>query len=255
MKFTNNVKTNWHDTDANRCVRPSKILEYMQESANLQCEKSGLPLEWLRDEKGLAFILGALSMNIYKPLHAYEDIEVRTWCKEAKSYIFNRYFEIIRDGEKIAEAATTWVLIDLNSKSMVRAGNYAFLQNCFYYDEPTDPKLMPPKAKIPADAILSEVGKRRIVYSDIDYNMHMNNTHYPDMICDHLDEMTSSDNAYRVSSLSLSYIKESRLGAILTVERGSMSDDGKINVRTRNEDGDVCLEAIVGLEPVKKAEK
>ena len=100
MKFTNRIKTNWHDTDANRCVRPSKIIEYMQESANLQCEKSGLPLEWLRDEKGLAFILGALSINIYKPLYAYEDIEVCTWCKEAKSYIFNRYFEIIRNGEK-----------------------------------------------------------------------------------------------------------------------------------------------------------
>ena len=65
MKFVNKIKNNWHDTDANLCVRPSKILEYMQETANRQCKESGLPLEKLRDEKGLAFILGALSMNIY----------------------------------------------------------------------------------------------------------------------------------------------------------------------------------------------
>ena len=127
MKFTYKTKTNWHDTDANRCVRPSKILEYMQEAANRQCESSGLPLERLRDEKGLAFILGALSMNIYKPLHAYEEIEVNTWCKEAKSYIFMRYFEIVRGGERIAEASSTWVLIDINTKAMVerisRIGN------------------------------------------------------------------------------------------------------------------------------------
>ena len=96
MKFTNKIKTNWHDTDAHRNVRASKIVEYMQETANAQCESSGLPLEKLRDERGLAFILGALSINIYSPLHAYEEIEVRTWCKEAKSYIFNRYFEIYR---------------------------------------------------------------------------------------------------------------------------------------------------------------
>ena len=75
MKFSFKIKTNWHDTDARRNVRTSKIVEYMQEAANRQCEDSGLPLEKLRDEKGLAFILGALSLRIYKPLHAYEDID------------------------------------------------------------------------------------------------------------------------------------------------------------------------------------
>ena len=160
MKFTYKIKTNWHDTDANRIVRPSKIVEYMQETANRQCEASGLPLEKMRDEKGLAFILGALSINIYKPLHAYEDIEVNTWCKEAKSYIFMRYFEIMRGGEKIAEASSTWVLIDLNTKSMVRASAYDFLDSCFYYDEPVDPEFLLPKARIAKDAPLFEVGKR-----------------------------------------------------------------------------------------------
>lgn len=247
MKFTYKIKTNWHDTDANRCVRPSKIVEYMQETANRQCESSGLPLEKLRDEKGLAFILGAISINIYKPLHAYEEIEVRTWCKEAKSFIFMRYFDILRDGELIAEASSTWVLIDINTKNMVRASNYDFLGDKFYYDEPVDPAVLLPKAKIAKDAQLIEVGKRKIMYSDIDYNMHMNNTHYPDMVCDHLTEMTG-DIPYYVSAMSLSYVKESHLGTTLTITRGEMQDDGTINVRTLNEAGETCLEAVVRLE-------
>lgn len=250
MKFTHKFKTNWHDTDANRCVRSSKILEYMQETANRQCECSGLPLEWLRDEKGLAFILGALSMNIYKPLHAYEDIEVNTWCKEAKSYIFMRYFEIMRGGEKIAEATTTWVLIDIKNKTMVRAGGLDFFDGKFYYDEPVDPSVLLPKAKISKDAPLFEVSKRRIVYSDIDYNMHMNNTHYPDMLCDHLDEMTDENTAYTVGAMSLAYLKESHLGATLTVTRGEMSEDGSIEMRTLNENGEACLEAVVKLNKI-----
>ncbi len=251
MKFSYNIKTNWHDTDANRVVRPSKIVEYMQETANRQCEGSGLPLEKLRDEKGLAFILGALSLNIYKPLHAYEEIEVRTWCKEAKSYIFMRYFEILRGGELIAEASSTWVLIDLNTKNMVRASAYEFLSGKFYYDDPIDPASLPQKARIAKDAQLFEVGKRKIGYSDIDYNMHMNNTHYPDMLCDFLSEMTDESQAYTVSSLSLSYLKESHLGAALTITRSEMSDDGKIEIRTLNEAGDVCLEAVVGLTTIE----
>lgn len=250
MKFTYKIKTNWHDTDANRCVRPSKIVEYMQETANRQCESSGLPLEKMRDEKGLAFILGAISVNIYKPLHAYEEIDVNTWCKEAKSYIFNRYFEIIRNGELIAEASSTWVLIDLNTKNMVRASSYDFFDGKFYYDEPVDPSLLLPKARIDKDAALREVGKRKISYSDIDYNMHMNNTHYPDMICDFLDEMTDENKAFTVSKMSLSYIKESHLGAILTVTRGEMNENGEICVRTLNENGETCLEAVVALKNI-----
>ena len=248
MKFTYKIKTNWHDTDANRCVRPSKIVEYMQETANRQCESSGLPLEWLRDEKGLAFILGALSINIYTPLHAYDEIEVHTWCKEAKSYIFNRYFDITRNGELIAEASSTWVLIDLKSKNMVRASAYDFLEGCFYYDDPIDPEKLLPKARVVKDAEMKEVGKRKISYSDIDYNMHMNNTHYPDMICDYLDEMTDSETVYTVSQMSLSYLKESHLGATLTLTRGEMSEDGQIDVRTLNEEGEACLEAVVILQ-------
>ena len=238
MKFTYKIKTNWHDTDANRCVRPSKILEYMQETANRQCELSGLPLDKLRDERGLAFILGSLSLNIYSPLHAYDEIEVNTWCKEAKSYIFNRYFEIVRDGVVVAEASSTWVLIDLEKRSMVRADSCDFMVDCFYYDEPIAPERLPARARIPKDAELFEAGKRRIVYSDIDYNLHMNNTRYPDMICDFLDEMSSADRAWRVASVSLSYIKESRLGANLTVLRSEMQEGGEVLVRTLNEDNE-----------------
>lgn len=248
MKFTHKFKTNWHDTDANRIVRPSKIVEYMQETANRQCEHSGLPLDLLRDEKKLAFILGAISVNLYKPLHAYEEIEVNTWCREAKSYIFNRYFEILRDGEKIAEAASTWVLIDLETKNMVRASNYDFLGDKFFYDEPVDPEALLPRAKLSKDAVLFPVGTRKIAYSDIDYNLHMNNTHYPDMLCDYLEEMNRPEPAYRVSAMSLSFLKESSLGATLTVTRGERGEDGKIEIRTLNEAEESCLEAVVKLE-------
>ena len=78
--------------------------------------------------------------------------------------------------------------------------------------------------------------------------MHMNNTHYPDMICDFLDEMTDEKNEWRVAAMSLSYIKESHLGATLTVTRSEMAEDGTVFVRTLGESGETCLEAIVKLE-------
>ncbi len=244
MKYTLKLQTSWHDTDAFRRVRPSKVLEYMQETANRQCEATGLPLDRLRDEKGLAFILGALSMNIHKPIYAYESIEIKTWCREAKSYIFNRYFEIYRGEEKLAEASSTWVLLDIESKNMVKACNYPFLKDCFYYDEPIDPESLPQKAKIGNDTALEELGERRIVYSDIDYNMHMNNTRYPDMLCDFLCE---AEEGRQISSISLSYLKESHLGDVLKLKRRT-DENGRVLVKTENQRGEACLDAILTFQ-------
>ena len=250
MKFTAKYTSNWHDTDAHRIVRAGSLVRYMQETANRQCEKSGLPLDKLRDEKGLAFILGTISLRIFKPLYAYEDFEVRTWCKMARGYTFNRYFEIVKDGEVIASAATVWVLIDINEKKMVRAENYEWMHERFYYDEPVNPAILPKKARITQDVELFSVGQRKIVYSDIDYNMHMNNTHYPDMLCDYLDEMISETPAYRVSAMSLTYVKESRLGATLSISRSNRDNSGGILIRTQNEQGEVCLDALVEITEI-----
>ena len=246
MKYSEKYIINWHDTDANRIARTARLVEHLQELANRQCEVSGLPLDRLRDERGLGFILGALSMTVYKPLHAYDEVELVTWCRPARGYIFNRYFEIRKDGEVAAVASTSWVIVDVNKKEMVRISPDDPMHTSFYYDEPVPQDTVPPKARIGRDIELYEVGKRKIVYSDIDYNMHMNNTRYPDMICDFLSEMTSGDHT-RVSSISLSYIKEAPLGETLTVLRSDADDDGRIFVRTLNELGEVCLEAVLTL--------
>ena len=133
---------------------------------------------------------------------------------------------------------------------MVRAESHEWMNDRVFYDEPIDPTALPKKPRISRDVELYEVGKRKISYSDIDYNMHMNNTRYPDMICDFLDEMTSENPAYRVGEMSLSYVKESPLGATLTVLRMSQNEDGTILVRTQNESGENCLDALVALEQI-----
>jgi hypothetical protein len=59
--------------------------------------------------------------------------------------------------------------------------------------------------------------------------------------------MTDKDTAYTVSQMSLSYLKESSLGATLTVTRSEPDENGVISVRTLNEAGETCLEATVKL--------
>lgn len=243
MKFTHTYTTRWHDTDANRVMRTSKILMYLQETGNISCTEFGIPLDKLRDERGVGFILSQLSLKVLKPIPAYEKIDVRTWCREAKGYSFYRYFDIKINGELYAQASSIWALVDINSRTLVKWDES--MAPYFPYDEPIPADELPPRARISKSDTLECVGERHIYYSDIDYNMHMNNTNYPDMLCDFLPDM----NGKYVSEMSLSYLREAPLGATLKINRG-LREDGSFVFKTQNSLSEICLEAIVKLKDI-----
>ncbi len=243
MRYTHKYTTLWHDTDACRVLRAGKIQTYFQETGNLQCKAYGVPLDELRDERGVGFILSKISVKVYKPIGAYKDIEVDTWCKEAKGYSFYRYFEMRSDGDVVARASSVWALVDINTHSLARGDDE--LASHFPYDEPISATDLPQTARIGRGEVLYPVGKREIKYSDIDYNMHMNNTNYPDMLCDFLPDMQGK----YVSEFSLSYLKESHFGTTLSIMRGEREDKSFI-FKTQNPDGDTCLEAVLKLENI-----
>ena len=119
MIYTEKYTVTWHDTDANRCVRPSPILMYMQETANRHLQAYGCDLDCLRDERGLGFLLSRITLRIYEPLYAYEEIEAQTWICESRGLSFNRCFRILRGETVIAEAFTVWALMDLRARRLV----------------------------------------------------------------------------------------------------------------------------------------
>lgn len=232
----------WHDTDAARRVRPSAILKYMQETANCQCAASGYNLDVLRDTEGMAFLLSQINLRFDAPLYAYDRITVETFCPPSLSYSFNRCFRILRDGQTVAEASSVWALIRLSDRSFVRAS--AFCEtHTFPGGAPIPPDALPHRAHIPASVALHEAGERRIVYSDLDYNRHMNNTHYPDMLCDFCPDIEPGGK--RVHTLSMNYRREAAAGEVLRI---LTADEGDTHYfRTQKSDGETALEAVMTL--------
>lgn len=239
MKYEKEFTTMWHDTNANRTLTPTRILAYMQETGNLQCKDMGFFLDEKRDNDGVGFILGSISVDILKPIYAYEKIKVSTWCKPSRSYSFTRYFTIERDGEIIAKAYSLWALVDVNTKGFVK-GDESF--DChFPIDEPISTDIAPMRVRIKKDEELTFLGKRKISYSDIDYNMHMNNTKYPDMICDYIEDIQNK----HVVSFALSYLKEAALNDEISVFSGSTDENGFLSMVTCDKDGNRCLECKI----------
>ena len=238
MKFTRHYRVRWHDTDANRRVRPSQVLMYMQETANAQLAAAGLSLDALRDEQGLAFLLSSISVRLYEPMFTDDQIDVQTWVCEGHGFSYLRCFRIERDGVVVAEASSVWALMDLRAKKLVRA-------DAPPYDIEPEAMLeldLPRRLRLPHADEMGSAGERRIVYSDIDYNGHMNNTHYPDLFCDFTPDVCHG----RVTAMMLSFLHEATFGHTLKVYRKRV-EDGYL-FRTEDADGAVCTDAYLRLE-------
>ena len=242
MIYEQALTTRWHDTDATLCVRPSQLLVYMQEMAFAHLDSVGRNLDSMRYEEQLAFILTRLTLRFYHPLHPQQTVTAQTWVSEGRGMNFPRYFRVKdADGAVAAEGASSWVLIDLKTHLPVRASSFDY---GFSPEEPL-PFSTPRRFEVPETMI--EVGRRRIVYSDIDYNGHMNNTRYPDMVCDYLPEGTVP----RIHTMHLEFAKEAAFGSTLRVLRGeTQTEQGKVYlIQTRNEADEVCLAAQVLTTP------
>ncbi len=245
MYFSQTYQTKWHDTDSCGVMRPSALLVYMQETANLQCREWGYDLDRLHREEGLGFLLSRVMVRVFAPLRAYEDIEVRTWCPPSRGLTFLRCFAVLRDGETVAEAISHWALMDMNAHKLVRVTAFP---HAFPEGDLPDEGILPARVHIPPATPAEVVGERKIVYSDLDFNHHMNNTRYPDMVCDFLPDMQGRF----VSTLSLSYLREAAYGDTLTVSRARVEGDAEAYyLRTTRPDGVVCLEAEVGLTGIE----
>lgn len=239
MKFVQNYNIRWHDTNANREITPSAILTFMQETTNKHIQTIYPTLEYIRDELHQAFILSKVYMRFYEPAHAYDDISVETWTgEESRGFTFYRSF-CVKVGDKIiADALTLWCLVDTENHKLLPVTKF---ENNFI-DEPSLKVDMPRKIKFPSDIPLDFVGNRKIVYSDIDYNKHMNNTHYPNMLIDFLPE----PEKFKVKELMLSFIKGAIYNDEIQIHR--CFDNDTFYFKTLNSEGNTCLEAFLKTE-------
>ncbi len=238
MKWSEHYRINTHDCDPSGFVRASLVQRYMQETANMQMLHAGLGPDELRG-RDMAFLLSRINVSIYSPLLGGDEIDVTTWGCDSRGVSFNRCYQIRRDGEVVAEAASVWGLIGISDHRIVRVGE---IEMDIAMDEPLELD-SPRRVRIPRELSLSLVGERPIYYSDIDMNRHMNNTNYPDMFCDFIPDMDTK----RVIAMSISYAHEAPLGELLKVY--TAESDGVYYFRTvRSSDGQTNAEASIMVE-------
>ena len=240
-KFVTEFTVNSHDTDKNGNLYPSTALRYLHEAANLQFEASHPTLDELRYEEKKAFLLSRATMELVRPLRAFEKVTAITWSGGGKAASFYRCGELKVHDEVVGKLVSIWALLDLETRRLCRVRDTDLGIEAIE-EFPQD---IPGHIRYPEDIPAWEaVGKRRVFNSDIDINGHMNNTNYPDMLCDFIPGIENKI----VRSFTIGYIHEAKLGEELTVYHAAV---GNVHyLKTERADGSANAEAIIETEDV-----
>ena len=87
MIYRYSFTINSHSCDYNGVARPSAVMTYLQEAANLQVKTYGPTYEEMK-QNGQFFVLSRIGVSLSSPLYAYEELEAETWAVPSRGCSF-----------------------------------------------------------------------------------------------------------------------------------------------------------------------
>ena len=188
-------------------------------------------------EKNLAWVLSRLCVEADVLPAEYEEFTLRTWISDYNRLASTRNFTLTDSaGREFCRAVSQWCMIDFTTRTPADMKTVACMHEGVIVDAPS-PCERPRRIRAVEGAVAAE---HRVVYSDIDFNRHMNTMRYIDIMCDVMPiEMLERMQAMR---LDLNFMREARYGDVLTLRM-----DGSGSTREfeyRNAAGEALCRAV-----------
>jgi acyl-ACP thioesterase len=194
------------DVDCENRLKISALLRLHQEIGEKHITTFGVTSETLRNDHDLAFIFTKLKVEIINLPKAEEKVTVRTWCSQLKGVRFTRnYLLLSHDGEILTQSKAEVAAIKLSDRSVVRPKDVAVF-DCFLYNYDLENECEYPK-KLNRIINADFTSERTVRYSDLDYNHHLNNTVYADIVFDLLPPDTHKN---KLKSFEINFLNEAK---------------------------------------------
>lgn len=249
MKFKEKFKVIFHDTDTNGIIYPSRLLMFLQETAHGHTNSVGCSPDIMIKRDGGCFWLTRICISIMADIRCGDELEVVTFATDdSRGFSFNRCFEMYRNGQKVCEAYSVWALMNITSMRPIAVKDW----NVDLGLEPPIKPSAPLHVRIPRDLELADKGSHTVFYRDIDYNGHMNNARYPDVLCGFIP-FTDLEGK-RVCEISISFLHEAARGETIKGFVAKATDEQDVYyVKTvRESDGNTNVESRIKLTNTDK---
>ena len=218
-------------------VSVSSICDLVLHAAGADAHRRGFGIDALAGNN-YGWVLSRMAIEMdYMPVE-YSEFTLHTWISDYNRLSSTRNFTLTdSEGREFGRAVSQWCMIDYATRMPVDMNTMAKAHEGNMVDAPS-----PCERPRRISAITSEpVVEHKVVYSDIDFNRHMNTMRYIDIIFDTFPiEVPEQLNGFR---LDMNFVKEARYGdnlVLMAEER-----DGARMFEYRNEAGDaLCRMAL-----------
>ena len=231
-----------YNTDASWRLKPSAFMDLAQEAAGLHAVYLGFGYDDLIKTK-TAWILSRVHVEFPDTPLWREEMTLTTWHKGLNRLFFIRDFVMTdKQGRERVKATTSWLVLNLETRSMVRDPNLVeegtiCTENAI--ENPAD------KVRMPRDVEALPVYEHVVGYSDVDMLGHANNAMYMQWAMDAVDYELASTKP--VKEFTINFNHEIKAAEKVTLYRACVEKEDGLHVfiegRTE-EASSFCVEII-----------
>ena len=199
-----------NDINANLDIKLAAFFRIMQDVIMRDTNEAGVGSSTLR-KQNILWVVTRMQLEINRLPRYEEEVTCLTYPGADMKMFYPRYFQMLdKDGNVLANLSSIWAIIDSETRRPIL--------KCPFSDKLHEEHLpnelpLPKKIEIEEELELKET--RKIHYSDVDLNNHLNNTRYIELLSDIHD--SSFHQNHPVTSLTLNYLKEIKEGSSVEV--------------------------------------
>ena len=216
--FQKQVKILEYECDMNQRMTLSNLMRHSQQMGSDHLAQKNIGYNTLR-EAGMVFVVTKMQMQIIRRPTFGETLLLTTIPRQPKGVQFIRdtWFET-PEGERIVSVSISWALVDPQSHRILRPSSfdvYGFQMSPNDGETIIGYKIKPPMSP-------RTMHLRQVKYTDLDYNRHVNNAVYADMIC---DSVPLGALLYReISRFGIQFHREATVGQVLDIGVAEITD-------------------------------
>ncbi|GMO23155.1 MAG: hypothetical protein Ta2B_02260 [Termitinemataceae bacterium] len=198
------------DVDKSQGVKPSYLFEVFQEITTIDGDRQNIGIGQLQ-QFGMAWVLSRLSVVVDKRPMFGQTVKASTWPRgPEKLFMLRDYLIKDKSEEVVVRARSRWLLLDTEKRRPLRP---SALPIPVPLNDGCDALICD---YVPAKREgLQKVMERTAVYSDLDFNGHVNNSRYIQWVQDAVDPKLIEDaDKMRID---INYVSEIRIGETLNM--------------------------------------
>jgi acyl-ACP thioesterase len=193
-----------HEVDFTNRLRIDSLFILLQDTAAAHADKLNLGYKALIDHN-FAWVLSWVKVEVDFLPRFGEEIKIKTWPKKKyKLYSLRDFYIYNASGQIITKATTAWLPINLKTKRIIDTSSLPAPIN--YQEKETAINELPHKISEPDKKEF--IFSKKMRYTDLDLNQHVNNIQYIELIMDSFSKQQYE--SFQMKNIEINFISESK---------------------------------------------